>query len=243
MATSPLGSVLSVPPEVYSPLSKFLVQDPTERSPPPKTTGNSKMATDNAAEDGGVALSRSEFLTSMEELKASIQLAIADQVKQAVQQAIQPLSDDLKAITTTLSKVAQAAETALETATTTQEEIQQLQRTEDWTRSKIMSMDNKLREKNLKFRNLPENVEQESDLKTFLASWISKALQLEDGVQPLIDKAYRLGPTQRKNEKFPRDVIAVFPDTGTKDRILAHSRTQPGFLYKETNEFDTPGLE
>ncbi|KAL8220785.1 UNVERIFIED_CONTAM: hypothetical protein K2H54_054720 [Gekko kuhli] len=164
-----------------------------------------KMAADNNTEDGGAAFSHTEFFTTMEELKASIQLTIADQIKQAVQQAIQPLSDDLKAITTTLSEVAQAAETALETAMTTQEEVQQLQRTEDWTRSKIMSMDNKLREKNLKFRNLPEDVEQESDLKTCLASWISKTLKLEEGVQPLIDKAHRLVPTQRKKDKFPRD--------------------------------------
>ncbi|KAL8182314.1 UNVERIFIED_CONTAM: hypothetical protein K2H54_052762 [Gekko kuhli] len=169
-------------------LTRFLTQDPKDRALEQHPGESPKMADAHADADDNTSLSRSEFHETMEELKATIQIAIADQIALA----IKPLSDDLKSITSTLSEVAQAAEAALETATSTQEEVRQLQRTEDWTRSKILYLEDKMREKNLKFRNLPEKAEESGDLKTFLATWISKHLSLEDGVVPLIDKALAL---------------------------------------------------
>ncbi|KAL8169573.1 UNVERIFIED_CONTAM: hypothetical protein K2H54_052607 [Gekko kuhli] len=101
------------------------------------------------------ALSRQDFLFTIQKLEENI----AEQIHSAIHAASQPLSSELKSITEILSEVAQAAESALESATIAQENIQRLQTTEDWSRTKIMAIENKLRERNLKFCGIVEQVE------------------------------------------------------------------------------------
>ncbi|KAL8221731.1 UNVERIFIED_CONTAM: hypothetical protein K2H54_074427 [Gekko kuhli] len=170
-------------------------------------------AATRVSQDDDIPLTRQDFMDAFHALEDNI----AERIQTAVQKAIQPLSNDLKAITETLSEVAQAAESALEAATTTQEDIKSLQQAEEWSRSKIMLLENKLRDHNVKFRGLPEKSEGESQVKNFLATWLSTELSLEDGVAPLIDSAYRMGPLTKRNEKTPRDIIATIPDSRTRE--------------------------
>ncbi|KAL8187668.1 UNVERIFIED_CONTAM: hypothetical protein K2H54_053766 [Gekko kuhli] len=84
-------------------------------------------------------------------------------------------------------KVAQAVELALETATTAQEDIQHLQTAEEWSRNKIMIAENKLKDRNLKFRGILEQAECEVQLKIFLASWI-ETLMYRKTLKPITSK-------------------------------------------------------
>ncbi|KAL8185618.1 UNVERIFIED_CONTAM: hypothetical protein K2H54_056007 [Gekko kuhli] len=127
----------------------------------------------------------------MQELKNELKTEVSEQIHQSIQVAIQPLSEELKTITETLSEVSQAAETALEGAMAAHQDIQQLQRAESWARDKIMMLENKLKERNVKFRGFPESAEGEEEIKTFIATWLAKTLNLEDNVAPYIDNAYR----------------------------------------------------
>ncbi|KAL8206395.1 UNVERIFIED_CONTAM: hypothetical protein K2H54_002101 [Gekko kuhli] len=142
------------------------------------------MADEPPAEDDGTVLSRYNFHFTMQKLESNI----SEQIQQAVQQAIKPLSEELKMITDTLSEVLQAAETALEGAVMAFHDVQQLQKTEDWARAKIMALENKLKEQKQKFRGLPKDVEEGKKIKTFIATWLAKSLDLEDNVAPFINK-------------------------------------------------------
>ncbi|KAL8181265.1 UNVERIFIED_CONTAM: hypothetical protein K2H54_051018 [Gekko kuhli] len=220
-------------------LMQFLVRESTTQHLPEACNRDSKMADDPICEDDGTPLSKSDFLTTIQQLKTSL----ADQIRTDIVAAIKPLSEELKAITTTLSEVAQAAESALETAIMAQDKIQHLQKAEDWAKLKIMSLENKLRENNLKFRNIPEDSEGTTELKVFLATWLSQSLQLEEDVAPFIDRAYRVGPTMRKNEKYPRDIIAAFPDHCTREAIMGWSISVRGFTSNALADFQDRGAD
>ncbi|KAL8178465.1 UNVERIFIED_CONTAM: hypothetical protein K2H54_047811 [Gekko kuhli] len=169
-------------------LTKFLTHDASRPQINGEQHTTPKMADERPSGDEDAALSKTDFLITIQQLKADL----ADQIKTDIAAAIKPLLDELKTITSTLSEVAQAAESALETAMIAQEEIQHLQKHEEWAKLKIMSIENKLREQHLKFRNLPEDSEGTTELKIFLATWLAGLLNLEDGVAPLINKAYRV---------------------------------------------------
>ncbi|KAL8219218.1 UNVERIFIED_CONTAM: hypothetical protein K2H54_013534 [Gekko kuhli] len=203
-----------------SSVSSFFAKPTPEKTPAKDSPQQPKMAAAaRVSQDDDTPLTRQDFMDAFHALEDNI----AERIQTAVQKAIQPLSNDLKAITETLSEAAQAAESALEAATT-QEDIKSLQQAEEWSRSKIMILENKLRDHNVKFRGLPEKSEGESQVKIFLATWLSTELSLEDGVAPLIDSAYRTGPLTKRNEKTPRDIIATIPDSRTREgqRLFAH---------------------
>ncbi|KAL8220539.1 UNVERIFIED_CONTAM: hypothetical protein K2H54_049026 [Gekko kuhli] len=100
---NPKASKIAAKPQQ---LTQFLVRESTPQRPPEVCNRDSKMADDPICEDD-------------------------DQFRTDIAAAIKPLSEELKAITTTLSEVAQAAESALETAITAQDEIQHLQKADD----------------------------------------------------------------------------------------------------------------
>ncbi|KAL8181220.1 UNVERIFIED_CONTAM: hypothetical protein K2H54_049943 [Gekko kuhli] len=178
-------------------VSSFFTKETAPQEKGRDTPQPPKMADSEPPEEDGTTLTKQDFLQAMRELKGEI----SDQIQQSIQQAIQPLSDELKTITNTLAEVSQAAETALEGAMAAHRDIQQLQNAEVWARDKIMALENKLKERNIKFRGFPESVEGEEEIKIFIATWLAKTLDLEDNVAPIIDHAYRVGPITKRNLK------------------------------------------
>ncbi|KAL8189742.1 UNVERIFIED_CONTAM: hypothetical protein K2H54_002882 [Gekko kuhli] len=63
-----------------------------------------------------------------------------------------------------------------------------------------------MRDRNLKFRGIPESSE-----------------------------AYCAGPKTKRNDTTPRDIVASFPDTRTRDAILKKAREGGGFTYLTHN--------
>ncbi|KAL8169366.1 UNVERIFIED_CONTAM: hypothetical protein K2H54_047881 [Gekko kuhli] len=129
-----------------------------------------------STEDNGMVLFHHEFLTTILKLEENI----VDQISSG----LKPFTNQLENLTETLAQVSQAVESALEGTISTQEDVQRLQSLEEWTRIKIMMLENKMKEQNLKFRGLPEKIE----------------------------------------EQVPRDIVATFPDSRTRDKILKESR-------------------
>lgn len=88
---------------------------------------------------------------------------------------------------------------------------------------------------NLKFRNFPEKVEENTELPSFIASWLATAMQTEPGIAPLLNYAYRMGPLIKCQPKaWPRDMIVRFTSLRTKQAVMALAR-QNGFIkYKES---------
>lgn len=73
-----------------------------------------------------------------------------------------------------------------------QEQGRQKQQHREWSTERIMHLDNQMRAHNLKLRSFLEGAEDGSYLNIFVAICMSPTLQLEEGVIPFIDMAYRL---------------------------------------------------
>ncbi|KAL8182692.1 UNVERIFIED_CONTAM: hypothetical protein K2H54_062073 [Gekko kuhli] len=132
-----------------STVSSYFTKNKSEDTLGKKQQPPSKMAAaEESDREDNAPLSRRDYIDAFRALKDDI----ADQIQTAVQKAIQPLSNELKIITETLTEVAQAA-------TAAQEDVKSLQLTEDWTKNKIMALENRMRDRNLKFRGIPENSE------------------------------------------------------------------------------------
>ncbi|XP_060094828.1 uncharacterized protein K02A2.6-like, partial [Heteronotia binoei] len=125
---------------------------------------------------------------------------------------LKSITDQISSLQITLQEATATANSALETGLTNQEEIRHLQRQERWATDKILALDNKARERHVKLRGFEEHEEGTSELASFLASWFSTALQLEDGIAPYIVRAYRLGSTFSSRSHSSRDVIIELAD-------------------------------
>lgn len=98
---------------------------------------------------------------------------------------------------------------------TLQGDMCHLEQRELWLTEKVMILDNKSKESNLKFRGIEECEKGRMDLPIFLGSWLCTLLDLEDGVVPPINKVGRANnPCLTKL----RDIIVNFPDTRTKKK-------------------------
>ncbi|KAL8220770.1 UNVERIFIED_CONTAM: hypothetical protein K2H54_054433 [Gekko kuhli] len=148
---------------------------------------------------GGMAVSRDEFFTTLENLEKNMAACTAKLIK--------PIASHIVEFRSALDKVSQTAEAAMEMSLTIQEETKYLLQREDWATDKILSLDNQMRAHNVKFSRFPEKSEENTDLTSFIASWLASALQLENGVAPLLDLAYRLGQSGSSHRRaWPRDI-------------------------------------
>lgn len=80
--------------------------------------------------------------------------------------------------------------------------------------------------KNLKLRRFPEGCEESTELRIFVSNWLAMQMQLEEGVAPLLDAAYRLGPQRRATNALPRDILIHCSDLRTKQKILSCTRAK-----------------
>lgn len=68
-------------------------------------------------------------------------------------------------------------------------------------------------------------------MRIFASDWLASQLQLEDGVAPLLDAAYRLGPLRRAPNALPRDILIQCSDLQTRQKILSLSRAKGHLCY------------
>lgn len=80
--------------------------------------------------------------------------------------------------------------------------------------------------KNLKLRGFPEGCEENEELRILMPKWLAIQMQLEDGIAPLLDAAYRLGRPRRATNALPRDILICCSDLRTKQKILSLTRSK-----------------
>lgn len=75
------------------------------------------------------------------------------------------------------------------------------------------------------------------ELTIFLASWIASSLHLEDGVAPMILRAYRVENPNRGKTKGPWDIIVEFVDFRTKLALFNTARQEGGLKFNNVLTF------
>ncbi|KAL8221522.1 UNVERIFIED_CONTAM: hypothetical protein K2H54_069111 [Gekko kuhli] len=131
-----------------------------------------------------------DAIVTKRDLKEDRQILIQE-ISSLVKDLMQPLQTSLTDLVKEVKDAAKMAETASELALKMQSEVRALQSTEQLTLNRIAALERKWRQRNLKFRGLEEGVEQNKDLPSFIASWLASVLELEEGIAPIILKAYR----------------------------------------------------
>lgn len=85
--------------------------------------------------------------------------------------------------------------------------------------------------KNLKLCGFPEGSEENVELRIFISNWLVSQMQLEEGVAPLLDAAYRLGLPRRASNALQRDILIRCADLRIKMKILSLTRTDGQLLF------------
>ncbi|KAL8221262.1 UNVERIFIED_CONTAM: hypothetical protein K2H54_062760 [Gekko kuhli] len=173
---------------------------------------------DDEAQTDELIISRQELVEIHKDLHRSL--------REAVEEIIQPINTRLNDFMAELRDTSKKADTNATICTSLQEEVGKLKNSNTDFNARIMTLENRWRQSNLKLRGFEEGAEENSDLATFISSWLARVLQLEDGVAPAISKAYRLGPLARAANGRPRDILITFVYPRSRDRILKAARTK-----------------
>lgn len=128
---------------------------------------------------------------------------------------LNPIIEQLEDLGDRVGKVEQTAESAIEMALVSQQDIQHLQQSETWMLERITSLETRLRFRNLKLRGIAEGEEDTSDLALFISHWLAQALTLDEGIAPVLNHAHRLGPANHPTFKGPRDILIELADDRT----------------------------
>lgn len=207
-------------------------------SPKPNASVKMAAAETNALQEEG---DRSEFVSRSE--MVDILDVLETRFAQKVELLLKPLQSQIQEFKTTLQEVSQTAEMALEQSITSQGEVRDLQAGEQRIMDRLLDLENSHRFKNLKFRAIPEKAEDNTELTCFMASWLATELALENGVAPMIERAYRQGSrTNRKNNTNPRDIVVRFADERTRNKILKEANSRGSLTYQRTNISVFPDL-
>lgn len=133
-----------------------------------------------------------------------------------------------------MNEVANTAGRAYEMAATNEKTIAQLQASEKALKDRLSVLELKSRALNIKFRGLPELPEINTNLTSFMETWIASFIQSEGGEPSLaIAAAYRLGALTQAKPNFPRDILVQFYSAKDKDAVLSATRRQRSLHYKE----------
>lgn len=204
----------------------------TRAQTPPVEASPTKMApTVEGTQERVESMGREEF---REELIQGLD-RIESQLASKITALIAPLSAQIQELQSTITQAVQTADTAMELALTNQESTRALQRQADWAADKILFLENQQKMRNLKLRGCPEGVGDSTDLRDYISSWLAEQMELEDGVIPLLDAAYRLGPSKRAKSALPRDILICCSDLRTKQGILTFAR-EKGYLQLQDSK-------
>lgn len=112
-----------------------------------------------------------------------------------------------------IAQVTRMDDSAMELGLAVQDSTRLLQKHHDWITGGGgggMFIENQMKTHNLKLRGFQEIIEVNTELHIFIFYWLATLMQLEDGVAPWIDVAYRLGPLQCTNGTLPQDILVRF---------------------------------
>lgn len=106
---------------------------------------------------------------------------------------LSPVILQLKEIQSSLTKTTQIAETAMKMGLALQEESHTHQAEITSLKDKLLTLAVEQRSNNLKFRELEETQEINSDIISFMSHWLASELALEPEILPLLTKHFGWG--------------------------------------------------
>lgn len=81
-------------------------------------------------------------------------------------------------------------------------------------------------------RGFPKGTEENMELWIFISNWLVFHLELEEGLAPLLEAVYRLGPLRLASNALPRDILIRCADLCMKQKVLSTSRANIKCAYK-----------
>lgn len=163
------------------------------------------------------------------ELIASIQNIEMDIFKK-LKITLQPIMDQLQKIQTLLQQVNHKVELAFSLTESLQEETDQLRQALMELKDKTIMTETLLKPNRPKFRGLSERKLTRSDNSYELL--VSFNTGAEEGVAPIIVKAYRFGAPNYSRRKVSSNIVVVFGDEKHKRKVLEIVRTKGTVQYQ-----------
>ncbi|KAL8185386.1 UNVERIFIED_CONTAM: hypothetical protein K2H54_048611 [Gekko kuhli] len=154
-------------------------------------------------------------------------------MKASLTDRIDNLTSHVEDIKLSVSQAIEKADSALENSLTNQANLKLLDEHVMAVNDRLTSVETEQKATNLKFRGFPEEAEGTEDLITFIASFIAQALQLEEGVYPVITNAAQLGSKNNSKRTTPRDIVATIADVRVRRRILQEAQKTKSFIYND----------
>lgn len=188
--------------------------------------GEGVMRSADSANSGDAAVTREDLIAVSNDFKQHI--------SSLLQANLEPIQSQLKTLADSVKEVTNTAGRAYEMAATNEKTIAQLQTSEKALKDRLSVLELKARAMNIKFRGLPELPEINTNLISFMSTWIASLTQSEGGEpSPMIAAAYRLGAISQAKPNFPRDILIQFHSVKDKDAVLAVTRRQRSLKYND----------
>ena len=173
----------------------------------------------------------------------SVQLHEVVSSNREIKEAIGAFSERLTEAETRL-RTTEGQNTLLTLANATQKKVQKLT-------SQMEELENRQRRSNLRLVGLPEGSEN-GDARTFLMTWLPKALDIETGQPLAIEQSYRLGTMLQQryqtqdqvgsDKTRPRILLVKFLTYRNRDRVMKAARLKEDILVKERHVMFFPDL-
>lgn len=145
-------------------------------------------------------------------------------------QIMKPIQIQLNEIKVTLGEMQKTTKTAFQMGFILQEKTKMIQTEHDSFKNKMVHYEMEAKQFNLKFRGLPEQVDKNTDLQSFLAAWAFEGFECEVQSNPVNYNSLLAWVLPYKQEKTgPRDIIATILDQHVKKENNKRSKTKRTF--------------
>lgn len=143
---------------------------------------------------------------------------------------LRSITQSLDNLAGNIQKATQKAEEALTISLKHTDKTTRLQEQSDKTFEQMVILNNKSRFFNLKLSGQAENVENSTDLISYVTDWLISSLKVGEVLLPMLSQAYRIGRANNPTRPFPRDIIITFISVSVKKWVFDYAKENDGIL-------------
>lgn len=188
---------------------------------------------DEMARDSDLAESGDAWITRRD--LAAVSTELKQHISTLLEGSLNSITGQLKALNDSLKAVAETADRAFEMAATHEKAVKDLTSNEKTLKDRLTILELKSRALNIKFRGVPESPDINSNLPSFISSWLESIVNLEGDRRLVMNAAFRLGAASLAKPNYPRDILVVFQSAKDKEAVMAVARHQRALKYKNHN--------
>lgn len=206
----------------------------------PAASQTANRSPPNMADEAGTVnpettqLSRADLDALGADLKQHFAALIEQKLDQKLDQKLSPLTQELKALKTSITEIKSTASKAYDLASALEQRVSGAETAEKHLRERIAWLETRARSLNLKVRGVPESADLNADLASNLALWLASFLNLGADRAPTIAAAYRVGPASAAKPNYPRDIILQFMFSKEREAVLQAARSVSQIQFKGT---------